>query len=419
MLLREYLTEYTKEELLDQARSFEIRKCSGLRKADLIDRIVDTFCTEEMLRSRLACLTKEQMDLFRKACISPTAVSVNEVVDAMQLYRYWIGYFEEPTDRFCVFEDVAVAFSKVDDESFRRKQCRKGWMVKCIHFFIQYYGIAPIEVIYEMYRQKMKCSIDEMIEMLWEMPVDIVESCLFTMDRIGMKGWSKENPLYSEKGIFVHLQLFEDEELDYLLRQQKDKDFYIPSAQQIDEICRIGYEASSSEYKKLESFFIKKLRLPYEQAVTWCLQVWANSYEGESPLKIINKMTEANIEFEEKMINELLELVMAAHNNTRMKENRGYKPSEMARKMPIDKMPTIVPASSKAAAILMDAAPQLQAMGVPVDLNGNTDVIHTTMFPRGLSEEPIRVEKKIYPNDPCPCRSGKKYKKCCGKKNGC
>ena len=29
MLLREYLTEYTKEELLDQARSFEIRKCSG------------------------------------------------------------------------------------------------------------------------------------------------------------------------------------------------------------------------------------------------------------------------------------------------------------------------------------------------------------------------------------------------------
>ena len=417
MLLREYLTEYTKEELLDQARSFEIRKCSGLRKADLIDRIVDNFCTEEMLRSRLACLTKEQMDLFRKAYISPTAVSVNEVVDAMQLYRYWIGYFEEPTDRFCVFEDVAVAFSKVDDESFRRKQCRKGWMVKCIHFFIQYYGIAPIEVIYEMYRQKVKCSIDEMIEMLWEMPVDIVESCLFTMDKLGMEGWPKENPLYSEKGIFVHLQLFEDEEFDYLLRQQMDKDFYIPSAQQIDEICRIGYEASSSEYKKLESFFVKKLRLPYEQAVTWCLQVWANSYEGESPSKIINKMTEANIEFEEKMINELLELLVVAHNNTRMKENRGYKPSEMVRKKPIDKMPTIVPASSKAAAILKDAVPQLQAMGVPVDLNGNTNVIQTTMFPRGLNEEPIRVEKKIYPNDPCPCGSGKKYKKCCGKNN--
>ena len=50
-----------------------------------------------------------------------------------------------------------------------------------------------------MYRQKVKCSIDEMIEMLWEMPVDIVESCLFTMDRLGMEGCPKEDPLYSEK----------------------------------------------------------------------------------------------------------------------------------------------------------------------------------------------------------------------------
>ena len=27
----------------------------------------------------------------------------------------------------------------------------------------------------------------------------------------------------------------------------------------------------------------------------------------------------------------------------------------------------------------------------------------------------IRKERKIYPNDPCPCGSGKKYKKCCGR----
>ena len=27
-----------------------------------------------------------------------------------------------------------------------------------------------------------------------------------------------------------------------------------------------------------------------------------------------------------------------------------------------------------------------------------------------------REEKKVYPNDPCPCGSGKKYKQCCGRK---
>lgn len=31
-------------------------------------------------------------------------------------------------------------------------------------------------------------------------------------------------------------------------------------------------------------------------------------------------------------------------------------------------------------------------------------------------QKPIVKEQKIYPNDPCPCGSGKKYKKCCGKK---
>lgn len=28
---------------------------------------------------------------------------------------------------------------------------------------------------------------------------------------------------------------------------------------------------------------------------------------------------------------------------------------------------------------------------------------------------PVVTEKKVYPNDPCPCGSGKKYKKCCGR----
>lgn len=43
-------------------------------------------------------------------------------------------------------------------------------------------------------------------------------------------------------------------------------------------------------------------------------------------------------------------------------------------------------------AILGELQLQLSAMGIPVELG-----------------------KKVYPNDPCPCGSGKKYKKCCGR----
>ncbi|MCR5278916.1 MAG: SEC-C domain-containing protein [Lachnospiraceae bacterium] len=31
------------------------------------------------------------------------------------------------------------------------------------------------------------------------------------------------------------------------------------------------------------------------------------------------------------------------------------------------------------------------------------------------ASQTVRKEAKIYPNDPCPCGSGKKYKKCCGR----
>lgn len=37
------------------------------------------------------------------------------------------------------------------------------------------------------------------------------------------------------------------------------------------------------------------------------------------------------------------------------------------------------------------------------------------LYKEQKSSTTIRKEAKIYPNDPCPCGSGKKYKKCCGR----
>lgn len=45
-------------------------------------------------------------------------------------------------------------------------------------------------------------------------------------------------------------------------------------------------------------------------------------------------------------------------------------------------------------------------MGFDDDMLGDYDF---------MPQEPIVKDKKVYPNDPCTCGSGKKYKKCCGK----
>ena len=89
------------------------------------------------LREYLTEYRKEQMTLFRKACGEPQEVATGEIIDSMQLCRYLCGFFEED-DRFCVFEEVAAGFKKIDDESFRVDQKKKAWLMKCMHFFIEY-----------------------------------------------------------------------------------------------------------------------------------------------------------------------------------------------------------------------------------------------------------------------------------------
>lgn len=98
-------------------------------------------------------------------------------------------------------------------------------------------------------------------------------------------------------------------------------------------------------------------------------------------------------------INDLLQIFMGIANNSRLWFNNGHTPNELSGAM--TSMPTIVPESSRAAEMLSQAAPMLNRSGMNVDLT-----------PASVT----RTGKKIYPNDPCPCGSGKKYKYCHGKR---
>ncbi len=68
--------------------------------------------------------------------------------------------------------------------------------------------------------------------------------------------------------------------------------------------------------------------------------------------------------------------------------------------------------------MLKEAAPDLEKAGFKIDLDSNAGTVSGTNI-QGSSETPRemgpQMQKKVYPNDPCPCGSGKKYKKCCGR----
>lgn len=121
----------------------------------------------------------------------------------------------------------------------------------------------------------------------------------------------------------------------------------------------------------------------------------------------------------EEDLREFVSILMDVSNHTRMMINRGWTPMEMMEKLPPlprGKRPTIVPMSSEAARLLGETAGELKNMGFDVDLNQSADEIPTISMPDGISGKIAAGTKKVYPNDPCPCGSGKKYKKCCGRK---
>ena len=78
--------------------------------------------------------------------------------------------------------------------------------------------------------------------------------------------------------------------------------------------------------------------------------------------------------------NEFIQLVMELSNNIRIWENNGYTPHEIFEKF---EKPKLNPLPDK-----------------PFKFGGSSVI-------------DMKTRKKIGRNDPCPCGSGKKYKKCC------
>ena len=79
-------------------------------------------------------------------------------------------------------------------------------------------------------------------------------------------------------------------------------------------------------------------------------------------------------------------------------------------------MPTIVPGSTTAAKVLSEGRSDIEKMGFKLNLERGADEMSVFSMPQGPGGPVKSSKKKIYPNDPCPCGSGLKYKKCCGRK---
>ncbi|HAZ37545.1 MAG TPA: hypothetical protein DEF85_03715 [Clostridiaceae bacterium] len=173
------------------------------------------------------------------------------------------------------------------------------------------------------------------------------------------------------KEYIVHYSFFDDfDQADYLLEDQAGKPRYIPEKNEFLKYTAEDYVDNDHLWNLgcfMEDVFgySKNTSEGYEEVSNYIIY-------GDGIRELGSILDRHNLIFsDEKQPQEFINLIMLAKNNTRIWENNGYTPSEL----------------------------------------------HEILIKRdkNIIKFPTVKRQKIGRNDPCPCGSGKKYKKCCGR----
>jgi len=232
------------------------------------------------------------------------------------------------------------------------------------------YGLVHKDKVLEIYNLQNENKVDEqaIIDIMKEDPQEL-----------------KDNYIEIYKDYFVNDSILEFRDFDELLRQKEGKPYYIPDKEELLKYKDDTYFEVNEQYNALKDYIAKNLMEGDDhKAEVLCDDIQGRCQFGFAINEIIDAFNERNISFEgEGQLNEVLQLVMDLKNNTRIWENNGHTPQEIFEKY---EKPHLKPLPEE-----------------PFNFEESKDS-NVISFKTG---------KKIGRNDPCPCGSGKKYKKCC------
>ena len=268
-------------------------------------------------------------------------------------------------------QEVRSVYAEINTPEFQAKRQKLSWLLDCEEAFSILHVVAPVEIFHKMYTQKrgFKISMDEFRALFDEIPANF-NQCVIRGERIILKDVLQDK---------FYLKLEES---------QKKFDFYIPTPKEVTALAEARYLRDEPTYKALYKFMREELKQPSLYAHLWCYEAYNTFNAGETVPKLMEAIKQKNAG-----------LVKAGHPEKQLlfaeqaQENR-FK------------------------ALAVKACEEGTRMYC---LRGNTlaesNLTLVEQEPPKTGNDRVGAKaKKVYPNDPCPCGSGKKYKKCCGKK---
>ena len=403
IMLKYILRMYDKESLLNYARDLEIKRTSGLKKDELAEKIANELLMPTVMRRRIAVLSPECRILLERAMREPLIPTPEEMDDALFLHESDYAFLNK-REQLDVPVDVKIAYEKINTPEFRKYARKMSWLSQCLNFGEVFYGVFDKDVLRKIYnvRKGYHISEEQLEKMCSEFPVDMTEC-------------------HMEEGqrFIVAEYLAYDDRYKNLLDIQAGKDFYIPNAQEVLDYARNLYLSQEPAYQNFREFLQHEIGMTYDEADAEALETWDKIQFDIDFTEIVQYIIDVYEDLlDGTKIEKIIQLLQEVNNNTRMRIHRGHTPNEMMRKgMEEDRFsqkPIVVPGSTEAANLLKSASEELKEMGVCVDFDSNAVIVPNNFSQNNVSGQAANSIKKIYPNDSCPCGSGKKLKKCCG-----
>ncbi len=403
IMLKHILRMYDKESLLNYARDLEIKRTSGLKKDELAEKIANELLMPTVMRRRIAVLSPECRILLERAMREPFIPTPEEMDDALCLHESDYAFLNK-REQLDVPVDVKIAYEKINTPEFRKYARKMSWLSQCLNFGEAFYGVFDKDVLRKIYnvRKGYHISEEQLEKMCNEFPDDMTECHMEEGQRF----------------IVAEYLAYRDRYKD-LLDIQAGKDFYIPNAQEVLDYARNLYLSQEPAYQNFREFLQHEIGMTYDEADAEALEIWDKIQFDIDFTEIVQYIIDVYEDLlDGTKIEKIIQLLQEVNNNTRMRIHRGHTPNEMMRKgMEEDRFsqkPIVVPGSTEAANLLKSASEELKEMGVCVDFDSNAVIVPNNFSQNNVSGQAANSIKKIYPNDSCPCGSGKKFKKCCG-----
>jgi hypothetical protein len=375
---RNFLHTWKRDNLINLAKLHGLTGCSRLRKKVLIDKILDYLIFPTVMFHRLSILDDEEIILFKELLQKDIVVNEENVEVTTSLIK--TQYISVKADGYIgLMDGVKENYNRFDHDKFEKNRKKVSWLVKCLEFSNTFYGITPVNVLLDVFNRKpkMRASEEELLRLFHQIPPDLNLSILL-QDNF-------RNLTYS------------GEDVKRLRNEQQDKEFFIPSHQQIDFYQKHDY-FDEPGYREFRAYLTKNTESSFSEIDDILAELFHFSYI-DADIQEIMDFLEEWVEFknEPEMI-KLLDLVNIVSNDTRILENRGHTPNETAY-------------------MLRSRAKQSKIVKNSTDRSEDSNDFNFYKEDKEKEHKPfVRRQEKIYPNDPCSCGSGRKYKKCCGKK---